>query len=72
VLDARCIPDAGLALLRRQGMAAWIWGSTASSNLTPPIPAAHRPPTKSATTRNGLTLILASLVVTLNAEPIHA
>jgi O-antigen/teichoic acid export membrane protein len=72
VLAARRIPDAGLALLRRQGMAAWIWGSTASSNLTLLIPAAPRPPIESATTRNQLTLILASLVVTLNAEPIHA
>jgi hypothetical protein len=72
VLAARRIPDAGLAQLRRQGMAAWIWGSATSSISLLPMPAAApRQPTEGAPTRNELTLILASLVVALMQEPTY-
>jgi hypothetical protein len=72
VVGAQQIPGAGLATLRRQGMAAWIKASYSAPDPTSPLPAARRPPTAGAIARNELTLILASLVVTLSAEPTHA
>ena len=73
MVGAQQIPGAGLATLRRQGMAAWIKASYSSRpTLRPTLPAARRPPTAGAIARNELTLILASLVVTLSAEPTHA
>ena len=72
VVGAQQIPGAGLATLRRQGMAAWIKASDSIPDPTSPLPAARRPPTAGAIARNELTLILASLVVTLSAEPTHA
>lgn len=72
VVGAQQIPGAGLATLRRQGMAAWIKASDSIPGPTSPLPAARRPPTAGAIARNELTLILASLVVTLSAEPTHA
>lgn len=72
VVGAQQISGAGLATLRRQGMAAWIKASDSIPGPTSPLPAARRPPTAGAIARNELTLILASLVVTLSAEPTHA
>ena len=72
VVGAQQIPGAGLVTLRRQGMAAWIKASDSIPGPTSPLPAARRPPTAGAIARNELTLILASLVVTLSAEPTHA
>ena len=72
VVGAQQIPGAGLATLRRQGMAAWIKASYSAPDPTSPLLAPRRPPTASAIARNELTLMLASLVVTLSAEPTHA
>jgi hypothetical protein len=72
IVGAQQIPGAGLATLRRQGMAAWIKASYSAPDPTSPLLAPRRPPTAGAIARNELTLILASLVVTLSAEPTHA
>ncbi|SJM32647.1 hypothetical protein BQ8482_300018 [Mesorhizobium delmotii] len=71
VLSARLITGSGLVTLRRQGMVAWIKAATTTPNFTPPCPV-HRPPSAGAIATSELTLILASLVVTLTAEPAHA
>ena len=75
MLGDQLVPGAGLAILRRQGMAAWIKASCEGNGRpsTSTLPAARRPPvTADAIMRNELTLILASLVVTLSAEATHA
>ena len=72
MLGDQLVPGAGLAILRRQGMAAWIKASCEAPDSMPTLPAARRPPTAGAILRNELTLILASLIVTLSAEPTHA
>jgi hypothetical protein len=72
IVGAQQIPGAGLATLRRQGMAAWIKASYSAPDPASPLLAPRRPPTAGAIARNELTLILASLVVTLSAEPTHA
>lgn len=72
MLGDQLVPGAGLAILRRQGMAAWIKTSYEPPDSMPTLPAARRPPTAGAISRNELALILASLVVTLGAEPTHA
>ena len=72
MLGDQLVPGAELAILRRQGMAAWIKASCEAPDSMPTLPAARRPPTAGAILRNELTLILASLIVTLSAEPTHA
>ena len=72
MLGDQLVPGAELAILRRQGMAAWIKTSYEAPDSMPTLPAARRPPTAGAISRNELTLILASLIVTLSAEPTHA
>ena len=71
MLDAQLVPGAGLATLRRQGMAAWIEAARTTHDLPSGLPA-RLPPTAGALAASELTLILASLVVTLTAEPAHA
>jgi hypothetical protein len=71
VLSAQLITGSGLLTLRRQGMVAWIKAASTTPNFTPPCPV-HRPPSAGAIATSELTLILASLVVTLTAEPAHA
>ena len=68
VLGAEPIPDAGLATMRREGMAAWLKAAHTTPALPPSMSAVHRPPTPAGPARNELTLLLASLVVTLGAE----
>ena len=70
-LGAQPVPGAGLATLRRQGMAAWVQAARPTHGLPPGLPA-RLPPTAGGPAASELTLILASLVVTLAAEPSHA
>jgi len=69
-LGAQPVPGAGLATLRRQGMAAWVQAARPAHGLPHGLPAL--PPTSGGPAASELTLILASLVVTLAAEPAHA
>lgn len=73
VISAQLNPAAGLATLRRQGMLAWMRGThaVAMPDLVAPR-RVHFTPGGAATPSNELTLILASLVVTLTAEHTHA
>ena len=71
VLGAQPVPGAGLATLRRQGMAAWVQAARPAHGLPQGRPA-RLPPTSSGPAASELTLILASLVVTLATEPAHA
>src|SRR6202167_1257625 len=66
VVGAQQIPGAGLATLRGQGVSAWIKASSSAPGPAPPLLAPRRPPTAGAIARTELTLILASLVVTLS------
>lgn len=68
---AQPISGSGLPTLRRQGMIAWIRAASMTPDLTPPWPR-RRLPAAGATATSELTLILASLVVTLAAEPARA
>ncbi len=70
-LGAQPISGSGLPTLRRQGMAAWIRAASTTPDLTPPCPR-WRPPAAGASATSELTLILASLVAMLAAEPTHA
>ncbi|MFY9877726.1 MAG: hypothetical protein WCF79_18530 [Rhodomicrobium sp.] len=73
MLGAQLLPAAGLATLRRQGMAAWIKTAGARPDLPPALLPARRPPaTIDGPATNELTRILASLVVTLTMESAHA
>jgi hypothetical protein len=72
VLGAEPIPSLGLATMRREGMAAWVKAAHGMAVLPPSMPAVHLPPVPADTTMNELTLLLASLVVTLNAEATSA
>jgi hypothetical protein len=56
--------------MRREGMAAWL--KAAPAPVLPPMPAVHRPPAAADAARNELTLLLASLVVTLSTEATSA
>jgi hypothetical protein len=69
-LGAQPISGSGLPTLRRQGMTAWIRAASTTPDLTP-WPRRH-PPSAGAIATSELTLILASLVATLSAEPAHA
>lgn len=71
VLGAQLVPGAGLMTLRRQGMAAWIKAARPTDDL-PPVLRARPLPTAGGPAVDELTLILASLVVALTAEPAHA
>ena len=71
MLGAEPIPDVGLGTMRREGMAAWLKAAHTTPTLPPAMPAVHRPPPPAAA-RNELTLLLASLVVTLSAEATSA
>lgn len=73
MISAQLNPAAGLATLRRQGMLAWMRGThaVAMPDLVAPR-RVHFTPGATATPSNELTLILASLVVTLTAEHTHA
>jgi hypothetical protein len=68
VLGTQLVPGAGLATLRRQGMVAWIKAARPTHDLPPVLPA-RLPPTAGGLAASELALILASLVVTLAAEP---
>ena len=68
VLGAEPIPSSGLATMRREGMAAWAKAAHGPLVLPPSMPAVRRPPVSAGTVRNELTLLLASLVVTLSTE----
>jgi hypothetical protein len=72
VLGAEPIPSAGLATMRREGMAAWLKAAPTTPVPPPSMPAVHRPPAPADAARNELTLLLASLVVTLSAEATSA
>jgi hypothetical protein len=72
VLGAEPIPDAGLGTTRREGMTAWLKTAHTTPALPPSMPAVHRPPTPADAARDELTLLLASLVVTLSAEATSA
>lgn len=54
--------------MRREGMASWVRAAHETLVLTPSVPAVHRPPAPGDAARNELTLLLASLVVTLSTE----
>jgi hypothetical protein len=58
--------------MRREGMAAWLKAAHTTSVLPPDTPDVRRPPASADAARNELTLLLASLVVTLSAEAISA
>jgi hypothetical protein len=72
VLGAEPIPSFGLATMRREGMAAWVKAAHGTPVIPPSIPAVHLPTAPADTTMNELTLLLASLVVTLSAEATSA
>jgi hypothetical protein len=54
--------------MRREGIAAWLKAAPTTPVLPPSMSAVHRPPVAADAARNELTLLLASLVVTLTAE----
>jgi hypothetical protein len=58
--------------MRREGMAAWLKAAHTTPVRPTSTPAVHRPPTPAGAARNELTLLLASLVVTLSAEATSA
>jgi hypothetical protein len=58
--------------MRREGMAAWLKATQGMPVLPTFMPAAHRPLLPADTARSELTLLLASLVVTLSAEATSA
>jgi hypothetical protein len=68
VLGAEPIRDAGLATMRREGMAAWVKAAHETPVLPPSMAAVHRPPAPADAARNELTVLLASLVVALSTE----
>src|SRR6516225_6458001 len=68
-LGAQPISGSGLPTLRRRGMAAWITAASTTPDLAPPCPR-WRP--LGAPASSELTLVLASLVTMLAAEPAHA
>jgi len=72
VLGAEPISSSGLATMRREGMASWVKAAHETLVLTPSVPALHRPPAPGDAVRNELTLLLASLVVTLRTEATSA
>ncbi|WP_157043638.1 hypothetical protein [Nitrobacter hamburgensis] len=57
--------------MRRQGIVAWIKAASTMPDLTPPCPP-HRRLSADEIATSELTLILASLVVSLTVEPAHA
>ncbi len=69
-LGAQPIRGPGLANLRRQGMVAWIGTASTTPDPTPWL--SRRLPLPAPIAASELTLILASLVATLSAEPSHA
>jgi hypothetical protein len=58
--------------MRREGMAAWLKAAPTTPVHPPSIPAVPLPSAPADTARNELTLLLASLVVTLSAEATSA
>jgi hypothetical protein len=72
VLGAEPILGAGLATMRREGMAAWLKTASTTPVFPPSIPVVHRPPVLAAAAGSELTLLLASLVVTLSEEATRA
>ncbi|MER9593121.1 hypothetical protein NKI94_30955 [Mesorhizobium australicum] len=71
VLSARLITGSRLVTLHRQGMGRLDQGRNDNTQLYAALPGTL-PPIGSAIATSELTLILASLVVTLTAEPAHA
>jgi hypothetical protein len=72
VLGAPDVSATGLGTLHRRGMAAWIRGiSTVQIRSSAIVRPANLPPASGASSANELTILLASLVVTLTAEPAH-
>lgn len=71
-LGAEPIAGSGLATMRREGIAAWLKAAPTTPVLPTSMPAAPRPPATAGIARNELTLLLASLVVTLSAEATSA
>lgn len=69
-LGAQPICGPGLANLRRHGTVAWIRAASITPDPTP-LPRWHLPPVAPIATSE-ISLILASLVATLAAEPAHA
>jgi hypothetical protein len=69
VLGAEPIASFGLITMRREGMAAWVKAAHARPILPPDVPLPSAP---ADSTRDELTLLLASLVVTLSAEATSA
>lgn len=67
-LGAEPIGGSGLATMRHEGMAAWLKAAPTPAALPTSMPAVPRPPATAGIARNELTLLLASLVVTLSAE----
>ncbi len=72
VLGAQIISGSGLTTMRREGMAGWIKAIHEKSKSLPVTPAARPPAATSAPAKNELTAALASLIVTISAEPNHA
>lgn len=60
---------AGLGVIRRQGMAAWVRMALNAPEPPPDLPTVPCQPLPSA---SELTRLLAGLVVTLVEEPVHA
>jgi hypothetical protein len=58
--------------MRREGMAAWLKVTPTTTVLPPSIPVVPLPSAPADAARNELTLLLASLVVTLSAEATNA
>jgi len=69
VLQAAPMPGAGLGIIRRQGMAAWVRMALNVPEPPPDLPAVPCQPLPSTCE---LTRLLAGLVVTLVEEPAHA
>ena len=69
MLQAAPMSGAGLGVIRRQGMAAWVRTTSNAPEPPPDLPAVPCPPLPST---SELTRLLAGLVVTLVEEPAHA
>jgi hypothetical protein len=74
LLGAQLLPAAGLSILRRQGMAAWIKAAEVQPDLPRALPATAPGPSAhiDSPAANELTRILASLVVAFITESTHA
>jgi len=72
VLDTHLRPPAGIAILRRQGMATWMQAVEVRHDLPSDLAVPRSPSSLKGPPASEVVRILASLVVTFIAEPAHA